>query len=355
MAINFSAERMQQVIENHELWWKKQLGRPLVYIDVFDAHEPQVESPAPVLKQCNCHDFSVTPEQIIDGLEWELSQHEYYGDAYPRVNLDEFGPGVLAAFCGAKLDNSSGAVWFFAEEQKPISEVSAKYDPNNKWAKRIKDICRAGIERWNGSVIIGLPDFGGILDVAASLVGTEELLFACIEEPEEVSRLCKEIQVAWYEAYEDITKILEPQGCYTDWHGLLSKTPSYVLQNDFSAMISPNMFDEFALDLLRYDTERLDHTVYHLDGPDAIKHLDSLLTLEKLDVIQWVYGAGQPGPMHWLDLYKKIDAAGKYNNLNGSPEEILEALKHIPGNNPFIWNRLSKADSHFIEPLLNAK
>ena len=49
-----------------------------------------------------------------------------------------------------------------------------------------------------------------------------------MDEPEEVHRLIGEIEVAWYEAYNDFAKVLELQGAYTDWNGLLSRKPSYI-------------------------------------------------------------------------------------------------------------------------------
>lgn len=119
---------------------------------------------------------------------------------------------MVAAFCGARLDNSSGQVWFFPQKKQEIGDIHVKYDPENIWVKRIKDIYRAGLDRWNGSVIMGMPDLGGVLDVAAALCDSEDLLFACIEEPEEVVRLAKEIQTAWYAAYNDFAGVLKPQG-----------------------------------------------------------------------------------------------------------------------------------------------
>ena len=62
---------------------------------------------------------------------------------------------------------------------------------------------------------------------------------------------------------------------------------------------------------LREDMKRLSHTIYHLDGVGAMKHLDALLSLPELNAIQWVYGVGQPGPYAWLDLYHKVLDAGK--------------------------------------------
>ncbi|MAG13144.1 MAG: trimethylamine corrinoid protein 2, partial [Spirochaetales bacterium] len=50
---------------------------------------------------------------------------------------------------------------------------------------------------------------------------------------------------------------------------------------------------------------------YHLDGPGALRHLDALLDIKELDAVQWVPGAGNEGFSRWIDVYKKIQAAGK--------------------------------------------
>lgn len=353
MSIHFDSSRMAEALEHHELWWDGKLDRPLTCVKILDAH-PARETKNPILTQANCHDFSIEPEQLIEAWDAQLSQFEYMGDAYPHFGLESFGPGVVAAFCGARLDNSSGGVWFFPNEKKEISEIHAKYDKNNIWVKRIKEIAKTGLEYWNGSVIIGFPDFGGILDIAASLVGTEELLFALIEEPEEVQRLAGEIQTAWHEAFNDFAELLKPQGCYSDWNYLLSKTPTHVLQCDFSIMISPDMFREFVLEYLREDTRRIKHSIYHLDGPGAIQHLDDLLTLPNLTAVQWVYGDGQPGPMAWGEVYKKIHQAGKQYMLLGGGEDLLWVLKEV-GGTPYSWQYFNKDSLDYANKILNAR
>jgi hypothetical protein len=85
------------------------------------------------------------------------------------------------------------------------------------------------------------------------------------------------------------------------------------LQCDFSAMISPGMFEEFALPYLAEQCERLDYTVYHLDGVEAIKHLDLILSIPGLNALQWTPGANQPGlsDPRWLDIYRRARKAGK--------------------------------------------
>ena len=119
---------------------------------------------------------------------------------------------------------------------------------------------------------------------------------------------------------------------YSDWDCLYSATPSYVLQSDFSYMIGPDMFKIFTLPFLAKDCETLDHTIYHLDGVGQIPHLDMLLSIEKLDAIQWVYGDGQPPSPHWIDLYKRIEKAGKGIHVIGSAEDFITVHSHVKNN-----------------------
>lgn len=331
MSIHFSPSRWEKIRNTYDLWWNRKLDRPLLIIRILNTYESDGIAPNfPLLSQSNCHDFSIPPEEIINAMDYNLQKIEYLGDSFPSINFDCFGPGVLAAFCGAVLDNSRGRVWFFPEKRQPIEELHVKYDPENKWVKRIKDIYLAGNEKWQGQVQMGMPDLGGILDVAATFRTTEQLLLDLYESPEEVLRLCGEIQNAWHEAYRDMRSVLDVSSPgYTDWKGLFSSTPSYVLQSDFSYMISPEMFRTFTLPFLIKDCDILDHTIYHLDGIGQIPHLDMLLSLENLNAIQWVYGAGKPGPSNWIDLYKRIEEAGKCIDIDGSADDFMAVYSRV--------------------------
>ncbi len=169
----------------------------------------------------------------------------------------------------------------------------------------------------------------------AEETGTENLLYALIDEPEEVQRLIRETEIAWYEAYHDFANVLKPQGAYTDWNGILSREPSYIIQCDFSYMISPDMFQEYVLETLRKDTKYLTNVMYHLDGTGQLAHLDMILGIKDLKAVQWVCGAGKPGPLHWMDVYKKIVDAGKQimvidNAIDNGFMEIARTLNCNP-------------------------
>ena len=102
------------------------------------------------------------------------------------------------------------------------------------------------------------------------------------------------------------------------------------LQCDFSAMLSPDMFKEFVLPDLVELTEFLDKSIYHLDGPGEIPHVDHLLTIPRLNAIQWTSGAGNCDVTDacWFEMYDKIQAAGKGLVLFVERPDQLEPLLH---------------------------
>ena len=95
---------------------------------------------------------------MVDRLDYELSTKIYLGDAFPFFDVGCFGPGALVAFLGARLDNSTGLVWFYPQEKLPITELHFEYDPDNIWFKRIKEICVVAMDRWQGQIMIGMPE-----------------------------------------------------------------------------------------------------------------------------------------------------------------------------------------------------
>ena len=333
MAIRFDQEDWARIKKAHKAWWNGELERPLVQVraTVRPLDERAARS-APLLSQENCADFSYSPEALIDRLDAELSRYEFLMDAYPMVNFNAFGPGVAAAFCGAKLDASSGRVWFFPEEQKPIEEISIQYDPENIWVNRIKAIYRAGGERWKGNVLMTMPDLGGVLDIVATFVGTENLLMALYDEPDEVKRLTREAHTAFMAAYRDLSRTLEEIGNpgFSDWNSLYSETPSYVTQSDFSYMIGPEMFREFVFGDLQLSCMELDNVIYHMDGIGQIPHLPQLLSMKNLKAIQWVPGDGQKQGAYWMDIYRQILGSGRGCQVVGGPDAFLGVLEELP-------------------------
>jgi hypothetical protein len=150
------------------------------------------------------------------------------------------------------------------------------------------------------------------MDILATFRTSEELLYDLYDYPEEITRLMEEIQNLWYRYYEEINEVLQPDNNgFTDWSAIYSDKPSYVIQSDFSYMISPKMFELFVKPELENTCKKLDNSIYHLDGVGQLAHLDSLLKVKELDAIQWVPGDGKQDQTQWPEVYRKINRAGK--------------------------------------------
>ena len=329
--IKFSDRQWDRVIGNYRKWWKGELGRPILPLVVYgaDPGRPVPKTPSPQFE--NCGDFSITAEEIIDRIDSDLSAFEFYGDSYPSVNMAHFGPGVMAAFLGATAHPAKETVWFEYEKKTPIEDLHLKYDENNIWLNRIKDLYRAGMKKWGGDVCMRMTDLGGGMDVLASMLGTENLLLEIIDNPGEVKRLCLEITELWQRYYWELTELLKGQRVYSDWSGQLNENPTYILQCDFSYMIGTGMFAQFVHDDLAVISSVLDKPFYHLDGIGEIGHLDDILSIDSIRGIQWVPGAGEPETRDWSKIYSKISAAGKKIMIGHGPvsylNKVLESVK----------------------------
>lgn len=327
MPIDFNEERWQAVRETYRRWWADELNRPIIPVVLRGRDPGRVMPSAPLLSQATCTDLSVSPEDIVDRLDYELSHYEFLGDAFPYVNMDSFGPGVIAAFLGGRLDNTSGRVWFFPEEHAPIEDIHFEFDPDNVWFRRLLDICSCAMERWQGQVLVGMTDLGGNLDILSTFRPREQLLLDLYDHPEDVKRLTWEAHEAWHQYFKQINRVLQPiNPGYSDWSSIYSDKPIYMLQCDFSYMISPRMFEQFVKPELQATCERLPHSFYHLDGVGQLAHLDSLLMIEQLDGVQWVPGDGKPGCAHWPEVYQKIHAGGKKLQIISGGFEAIDAV-----------------------------
>jgi len=343
MNLDFGPERWQKVRETYRRWWAGELHRPIMASELLGRDPGRPQPKAPPLNQRTCADLTIPAEDLVDRLDWELSRRWYLGDAYPYFNMDCFGPGVMAAFLGARLDNSTGGVWFHPPREMDIRDLHFEYDPDNVWWRRVKELCAAMARRWQGQVLVGMTDLGGNLDILASFRSAEGLLFDLYDHPGEVKRLTWEAHDLWHRYFNELHAILAAGNPgYTAWCSIYSDRPYYMLQCDFSYMIGPAMFDEFVKPELQATTRRLGRAFYHLDGRGQLPHLESVLTIDGLAGVQWVPGTGAPGYEAWPDVYRRIAAAGLRTQCWGTDGwAAIDVIKRQTGTDGgWIHNRV---------------
>ena len=311
MNIDFSAERWEQVKTTYRAWWAGKLERPLLAVTVRDRDPGRPEPDLPYCPFTSFYDLSVPAEVIVDRWLYELECTRFLGDAFPSI-WPNFGPGSIAAFMGMNLVNGENTVWFHCDDPLEPQELSFTATADTLWYQRCAEIMRVAVQRFEGQVQIGMPDLGGNLDIVSSYRPGERLLMDLYDCPEDIKRLTWEAHEAWWWYFNELNTILQPGNPgYTAWTPLFSTEPYYMLQCDFAYMISPDMFVEFVQPELEATCRKLVNPFYHLDGPGQLAHLDHLLEIPNLKGIQWVPGAGQPGPGEWPEVYHRIRDAGR--------------------------------------------
>ncbi|MDR0405942.1 MAG: hypothetical protein LBH54_03990, partial [Clostridiales bacterium] len=124
----------------------------------------------------------------------------------------------------------------------------------------------------------------------------------------------------WLRYYNELSDVIREGGAgFSDWSGVYSAEPCYIVQSDFSYMISDDMFVDFELAHLQESCEKIKNTIFHLDGPGELSHLDAILGIGELDCVQWIPGEGNPPSAQWQEVNRKIKAAGKSLYITGDP------------------------------------
>ena len=317
-------------------WWARKNTRPLVKLvstkTDYDAKK-LMDTSVPAK---NPYDFHLSPEYRIAEMNNYLTRHDFWCDAFPFIDLN-IGPGSMATYLGGEPQFSYDTIWYNEIKTDSLSGLGEiAFDPRNKWWETHKKILKRAVKLSAGKYPIAVPDIQENLDILSALRGPANLCFDLMDEPGLVKKYQAVIDGAFYRYYDEcynIVKLEDGSSVFTAF-SIWGAGKTAKLQCDFSALISPQVFDEYVLPALTKQCAYLDNTLYHLDGKDAVRHLDSVLSIERLNALQWTPGAGQPdgGDEKWYPIYDKCAERGKgmwISIYDGSAEKWIYAAKRI--------------------------
>ena len=270
---------------------------------------PHADIPAPKpYKDLNQRWFD--PVWRAEYLDWYVAHSSLMADMLPVANT-QLGPGSLAAILGGVFEGGEDTIWIHPD---PNYSDDIKFDPNHPNWLLHKDLLRACKQKAQGHYYVGMPDLMEGLDVLAAIKGTDKVLLDTVMQPEVLEHQMQQINDIYFRVFDELYDIIregdEMAFCYfSSWApGKMSK-----LQSDISTMISVDDYRRFVQPFIREQCQKIDYTLYHLDGVGAMHHLDALLEIKELNAIQWTPGVGEPqgGSPKWYDLYRKIIAGGK--------------------------------------------
>ena len=300
---------LEETKQRYINWW----NHKGIILNMWEHFQEGVQPHAEITPPAPAKDLSqkwFDPQWRAEYLDWYVAHSSLKADILPVANT-QLGPGSLAAILGGVFEGGEDTIWIHPNPDFTDEIVFNPEHPNWILHKELLKACKA---KANGHYFVGMPDLMEGLDVLAALKGTDRVLLDTVMQPEILEQQMQQINDIYFKVFDELYDIIregdEMAFCYfSSWApGKMSK-----LQSDISTMISQDDYRRFVQPFIREQCQKIDYTLYHLDGVGAMHHLPALLEIEELNAIQWTPGVGEPqgGSPKWYDLYKKILACGK--------------------------------------------
>ncbi len=340
--------------ERFEAWWNhSHIGRPMFNLSC-PREEPLGET-IPLAKDQDPEYYHTNVDHHVNAMLNRLYTTDYIAEAFPNCNIN-LGAGSLAIYLGSEPIFAESTIWFkeVVEDWKEWDPLT--FDPENKWFRKHLEWTKEMVQRADGRFLVNIPDIIENADILSALRGPQTFCFDLIDEPELMHRLLDQLDVAYFEAYDrfyDIVKAADGSSSFTAFQ-VWGEGKTAKVQCDHAALMSPGQWREFVQPSLRRQCDKLNHSVYHLDGKDAICHVDALMEIDSLDALQWTAGAGQPdgGEDCWFPIYDKVRDAGKSLHIStgGTPAQIAAKVDAIvkrygPDGLYFLIGGMERADA----------
>ena len=312
-------------------WEKEVIDRPLICINTvkkgmtFPRYDSSVSN---AFRKIMNGDF----ESLLKAFEEYISALAFCGESIPSFDIS-LGPDQYAAFLGASITAGEEDITTWVN---PIindwGNFGAVIDQTpNSYFDRMKQCYAYAVDYSKDKFLLNMMDLHSGMDALSALRGPQDLCFDIMDYPEEIHRVLDDVR----KTYRDVFMMGYENGAM-DTRGSIGWAPTFcegkfaVTECDFSCMLSPEQAREFVIPAIAEEAAFLDHTVYHYDGKEALGHLDDILAIPDIDVIQWVPGDGNPPSIEWMDLLHKIQAAGKGLWLyDWMPDQIRARFKEL--------------------------
>ena len=303
------------IARRHEAWWAGEaVDRPLILA------QTNALPRRPITKRL---DLLEDPEAWLAAKLADMHQIHRVGDVPPSIRVD-FGPVSLGALLGAPVEFGADTTWTHRVIDDDWSNEPAWIvRDENRWWQRMRELLALTASDAAGRYIVCTPSAGGSADVLLNLRGAGPLCLDVREQPARIARAVRAIYPAWHRVFSTIYSMIVAGGAgLIHWIGLWSDVPYMVNECDFNFMIGPKEFDALFLPDIARQSATVGRAVFHLDGPGATRHIDSLLSLPSMTAIQFVAGAQTRSVLAYAGMLHKIQRAGRPLQIACRAEEV---------------------------------
>jgi hypothetical protein len=237
------------------------------------------------------------------------------------------------AGCTVIADHTTGS----SRSEKPTAFVGAEdipaFDDDDPWVRKAVEFLQRLQPYSRGRFPLATTLMRGISDLLAALLGNPEFLFSLMDRPREMKRVVEKLTDLWI-AFAGSQLDVIPEfhgGTGSFYYATWLPGRGVWLQEDASALMSPQLFGEFVAPAVNRIAASFDTTVIHLH-PSAYIPVEYLVQTP-LDAIELHIDFGGPRAEELFPYYRRI-------------------LDHKP---LIIWGDLTPDDIDFIARKLDRR
>jgi hypothetical protein len=280
----------------------------------------------------------------------DMRQMHHAGDSIANIRID-FGPVMLGALLGADVAFDSDTTWTHAFIEDDWSNAPRwEIDADNPYWQLLGKLLDRVAADAAGRYLVCAPDLGGSADLLLNLRGSGGLCTDAIEQPKRIIESIDAIYPLWRRSfsllYDTVTR--HRAGLFS-WLHLWSDVPYVVPACDFNYMIGPETFRDICLPDIARQAAAAGRAVFHLDGPGAARHIESLLELPQLQAIQFTPGEGTPSVLPWLKMLRRIQQAGKSFLIFCPIDQLKHLIDEVPPEGMAVTVTGARSPQHLDE------
>jgi len=291
--------------------------RPALYV-VADVGEGVAHDAAPEVRAGTGRDAAARKQADLDPLwhitriDAELQDTVYLADAMPAASI-MIGTDVTdtAVLLGGDYDYLHGEAIIRRDPgvlERPVPE----FDPAHPFVRGVETIYERVADHVGRRAYVNTPMTLDALTTMSQLAGPLDFCRGLARRPYWVVCRTEAITHLITDFYEHIYRLLLRlgHGESSAWFHCMAEGRFDCVRCDAAVMLSPTMFEAFAVPGLRLQTDYLDHSLFNMDSTCMVRFLDSIAALPGLDGVFWNPEPGQAGLYAWVETLRDIRRRG---------------------------------------------
>lgn len=299
-------ENEAEARERHRAFWlNKSLGRPALYVI---AQNPNYWETAWSKPEIGMKQRDLLPEWHVHQMQHFLNSQLFLAEAMPIASL-VVGTDITntAVLLGGDYEYCHGEA-IITENPATLDNIMPSFDREHYLVQSLEKCYYTLAAYVKDKAFVNTPMTLDALTTISMLLNPLNLCRELVLHPGKIKTWTGQITAMYLKFYDHFYEILQRMGYgeSSAWMQVMAEGKFELLRCDFAVMISPAMFEEFALPDLRTISEHMEYSMYNLDSVCKVRFLDSLRKLNRLNGIYWNPEPKEADHRKWINTLRRI-------------------------------------------------